>query len=182
MTNTDLKRLNDIFGQKLGRASNGQPLFKWSKTEDLFYLLDESMAASQDMFEPINDYKKITWDKRIGSGWVIASWQNPGTESQWKSMFGSALPYPPQGMYFPIPNSRIPCEPSVEITNDACSKILWQLGSTFEQIQARCKEEAEAHDAKKASDLADEIDSDWPAFDGQPMSKPYPKDKEISIQ
>jgi hypothetical protein len=184
MKDTDLKRLNDIFGQELGRTQNGQPLFKWAQTKDLFYLMEHTteVNAPSGLTEMRDGYRKITWDQRIGSGWVVASWQDPGTETQWKSICKGQIPYPPNGMYFPIPASRIPCDPSIEITMDAVAKIKHQLSQSYEEIYAACMAESNAEEDRKVSEIQDEIQSDWPAFDGAPMSKPYSKDKEIILQ
>jgi hypothetical protein len=185
MRNIELKRLNDFFGQELGRTSNGnQPLFKWVETKDLFYLVEHTTETKtpEHKYELIDGYQKVTWDKRIGPGWVVASWQDPGTEAQWKAISKNMLPYPPNGMYFPIEASHIPCEPTFEITQDAVAKIRKQMSQTYEEILAECQAHAEAEEAALVSELQDEIHSDWPVFDGQPMSRPYPKDKEIILQ
>lgn len=185
MTDSDLKRYNRIFGQELGRHPNGHdPLYRWARTRDLFYLIEEAVDTKTPagLYVTVNGYRKITWEQRLGPGWVVAAWRSPGSEAQWKAQYGNVLPYPPEGMYFPIPNSHIPCEPNDEITMEAIAKIRQPLEEGYEKILARCQADSEAADAKLRSDLSDEIDSDWPAFDGQPMSKPYPKNKEIVLQ
>lgn len=185
MTDSDLKRYNRMFAQELGRIPNGvDPKFKWARTKDLFYLIEDAVdvRTPAGLYVTCNGYRKITWEQRLGTGYVVAAWQSPGSEAQWKAQYGNVLPYPPNGMYYPIPNSFIDCEPTEEITMEAIVKIRQPLEEGFEKILRRVKDEADAVDQKISADLSDEIDSDWPAFDGQPMSKPYPKDKEIILQ
>jgi hypothetical protein len=185
MTDSDLKRYNRMFAQELGRHPNGfDPLFKWVRTKDLFYLIEApvDMRTPAGLFVTVSGYRKITWEERLGTGWVVASWQSPGSESAWKAKYGNVLPYPPNGMYYPIPNSFLQCDPTEDITMEAIMKIRQPLEEGFESILRRRKDEMDVEDAKLRADSDDEIDSDWPAFDGQPMSKPYPKDKDIILQ
>lgn len=185
MTDSDLKRCNRILARELGRHPNGwDPLFKWCKTKDLFYLIETpvDMTTPSGLFVTVDGYRKITWEQRLGPGWIIAAWRAPGTEAQWKAQYGNILPYPPQGMYFPIPNSHIECDPNEDITMEAVYKIRQPLEDGYDKILAKCREQAEADEQQQRTDIEDEIDSDWPAFDGAPMSKPYPKDKDIIIQ
>jgi hypothetical protein len=186
MTDSDLKRYNTTFARELGRHPNGRdPLYKWARTRDLFYLIESPVdtLTPAGLYVRTSGYSKVTWDQRIGPGWVVAAWRSPGSEAQWKATYGSALPYPPEGMYFPIPNSHIPCEPTEEITQEAIAKIREPLDKGYEQILRECKEAADAADAKQTADIQDEIDSDWPYKHGSmDISKPYPKDKEINLQ
>lgn len=185
MTDSDIRRYNRILAQELGRHPNGSdPLFKWVRTRDLFYLIEApvDMRTPVGIHMTVNGYRKITWEERLGTGWIIASWQSSGTEAQWKAQYGTVLPYPPQGMYFPIPNSHIPCDPNEDITMEVVAKIRQPLDEGFESILRRCRDEAEAQEQQNRTNIEDMIDSDWPAFDSQPMSKPYPKDKDITLQ
>lgn len=185
MTDSDLKRFNRIFAQELGRHPNGvDPLFKWIRTKDMFYLIEApvDMLTPAGLYATVNGYRKITWEERLGTGWVVASWKAPGTETEWKAKYGKVLPYPPQGLYYPIPNSFMMSDPTIDITMEAVAKIRQPLEEGYEKILARCKDEIEVEDAQRVSDLSDEIDSDWPVFDGQPMSKPYSSNVKEVIQ
>jgi hypothetical protein len=186
MTDSELKRINRIFAQELGRIPNGfDPKYKWVRTKDLYYLIETpvDMRTPAGIYVTVNGYRKITWEERIGTGWVVAAWQAPGSETAWKAKYGNVLPYPPNGMYYPIPNSYLQSDPTEDITMEAIMKIRSPIEEGYDNILRRCKEEAEAIDAEAKAALSDEIDSDWPVFDGQPMSKPYaPHVKDDIIQ
>ncbi len=173
MTDSDLKRLNRIFAEDLGRAPNGLPLYKWTRTRDLFYLIEDSVdiRTPAGLYATTEDYRKVTWEHRLGGEcpWVIATWQDPGSPRDWFAKYKRVIPYPPQGMYFPLVGSQIPCDPTPEITQEAIHKIKAQLSESFEQTLSRLVDQADAADAQMKSELDDQIDSDWPAFNCEPV-------------
>lgn len=168
MTEQEIERLNDVLAADLGRAYNDLPLYKWVRTRDLYYLIEHTVDSllAIDTYESYGKYSKVTWEQRLGPQfqWMVATWQEPGTESEWKRLYGNTFPYPPQGMYFPLDGSQIPCDPTIDITLEAIAKIKSQLDVPFEALLADMEEKADKEDQQRIEAKRDEIDSDWPAF------------------
>ena len=170
MTDSDLKRYNRVFTQDLGRAPNGLPLYKWVRTRDLFYLIEDrvDIRTPAGLYAKTENYRKVTWEQRLGGQfpWIIATWQDPGSPQSWFAKYKTAIPYPPQGMYFPLDGSQIPCEPTYEATLQAIAYIKEQLDSrrSVEETLAASLAKADAEDAALKAQSDDMIDSDWPAF------------------
>ena len=114
----------------------------------------------------VDNYKRCTWEQRLGPRfhWIIATWQDPGTPQDWYAKTKNQIPYPPQGWYFPISGSQIPCDPTTEITSEAIRKIRRILETSFEEILARSVDAQEQADQQIQAQSDDRIDSDWPAF------------------
>lgn len=179
MTDSDLKRYNKRFGADLGFHPNGRdPLYRWFRTSEMFYLIEDpvDMLTPGGLYVRVNGYRKITWEQRLGPGWIVGAWMPSGTEAEWKAKYKNVLPYPPQGMYFPIPGSHIPVEPTPDITVEAIAKLREAMARNYEDVLRETLDAADAEDEQLRADSADEIDSDWPVNDGGPVSKPYPKE------
>ena len=172
MTHSELRRLNQLFAQDLGRTQDGRPLYKWDRSSELFYLIKApvDMRTPGGLFVTIDGFRRITWEQRLGPGWMVASWRDPGTPAEWAALYQGALPYPPGGMYHAITQSLLPqgCEPNDDLTLGAIAKIREALGLGFEATLARTIQEAEAVEQKTIQDQRDMIDSDWPAFSCDP--------------
>jgi hypothetical protein len=168
MTDSDLKRYNRVFAEELGCAPNGLPLYKWVRPRELFYMIEYAVddLTPAGVYVLRDRYKRVTWAEHLGREWqwIIATWQDPGTHFSWYSKYRDVIPYPPNGMYFPISGSEIPCDPTQEITSEAIAKIKGQLRQSYEQHLANTFAEADAEDKRADAERNDQIDSDWPAF------------------
>jgi hypothetical protein len=186
MTDSDLKRYNRILAEDLGRAPNGQALYKWIRTRDLFYLVEDAVdiITPAGLYATTDNYHKVTWEQRLGAEypWIVATWQDPGTPGAWFAKYGKVLPYPPQGMYFPLEGSQIPCDPTEDISHEVVAKVKSQLSMSFDETLSRMLTEADKQDAKQRSDSDDHIDSDWPAFNCEVVVPGYTPEKDTAIK
>lgn len=168
MTDSDLKRYNRLLAEELGRAPHGWPLYKWVRPRELFYLIEHAVddLTPAGLHVIRNGYKAVSWEQHIGPGWpwMIATWQDPGTLQEWYAKYQDIIPYPPQGMYYPIDGSQIPCDPTIEITSEVIRKVRGQLSESFETHLARIVAEHELRDEEAKAQSDERIDSDWPAF------------------
>jgi hypothetical protein len=168
MTDSDLKRLNRVLAQELGRAPNGWPLFKWERPRDLWYLIEYGVddITPAGLYVTIDRYKKVPWSERLGPQfpWILANWMDPGTPQEWHMKYGDVIPYPPNGMYYPLYGSQIPCDPNDEITAEAICKITAQRSDSFETHLQRSIDADEFQQAAAQAAMEDRIESDWPAF------------------
>jgi hypothetical protein len=182
MTDSDFKRYQRAFADELGYAPNNLPLYRWFRTRDLSYLIDngvEDRTPSGLIVRVDGRYKKVTWEERLGREWpwIVGTWQDPGTPSEWYAKYRDLIPYPSMGMYFPIDGSQIPCDPTLEITMEAVAKIKQVLGTSYETALSQLIESADKADAKLKSASDDQIDSDWPAFNCEPVVPGYTPEK-----
>jgi len=117
-----VRHLNKRLGDSLGNNYHGQPLYKWIYSEEFFHWMqdikfEQNTADPNDikaspvlvatkqpsgliLMEPSYTRRKVCPD--MVDVWMIAHWNDCGSEASWRIKHGSSLLWPRQGVYYPV--------------------------------------------------------------------------------
>jgi len=155
LSDKQLRRLNEILAQELGRTPSGEGLYSWAWSESLQHrMLRIDRATSQPVFDyrcacgtnvlihqahcrmtvAVPCYVERKMAPELKEQWVAVVWSAPGTREEWMREFGNRLEYPPRGYRVPTNACLEPnVDPDVSVTWDLVHKIRAQRKKTFAQ-------------------------------------------------
>lgn len=155
MDTQTLTRLNRRLGDARGRNPRNEPVYRWVHSSELFYPDREGSAYVQR--------RQIEEDR-----WLVAMWQPPLPESQWKAQFPD-IGYPAQGIYYATDQILLEgIEPNDTITEDVAGRIKAIGCMTFADCLRDIERQREARDATQKRIISDFVDDACCAFDHVP--------------
>jgi hypothetical protein len=115
-----IRKLNDLLGERLGRNPHGEPLYKWVQAHELRhyrYTGDKWSKVSKqtDIVAPTPQFQDVPAYPHAGRRWAFTSWQ-PANEAEWNKAFGSRVPFRRRGLYVPVLIMREGKVPNQDIT------------------------------------------------------------------
>jgi hypothetical protein len=165
ITDLELHILNERLRRELPSTPGGAPQYKWMRTEDVTYLVQEGQSKR---------YKQASWADRLGRGWVLARWRPPSfTEAEWLRQFGSFFPYPANGTYGPVENVLLisGMEPNENLTNQVIHRVTEQIGKKEQQFTSEAEDAAAKELAAQKAEARDMVHDAFPAFGNIPGKK-----------
>lgn len=127
ITGKELRRLNRILADNLGRTPYGHPLYKWVQNQELKYprKKSEEWVLRNGIHVAAREYEWEPQMPHIGRlQWVLAKWIPPGTMETWVDSYGNGAGYPSQGLYYCTDIILRPeHDPSELATSDAIGKV-----------------------------------------------------------
>jgi hypothetical protein len=189
---SDVRRINQRFVEAFGRPDGVNARYKWVRTTDLAYFvkIDNRTAAGLYLMSP--KYERHTWAEVLGDTWVVARWKAPEMSSgDWLVKYGGDVPYPTNGRYLPIENTRLyeGMDPSstvealvdpttgkrelMPVTDYAIWRIREELEKDTEDFLKDSKAAIARCEQEHKHNFSEMVDSDWPAFDNAPGMKAH---------
>lgn len=172
-----IHKQNETLGRVLGRNPQGEPVFMWCWSEDLYWpayatgrnttkqvpvpILFTDAMEYVPMVVP--EYKRDLQSTKLHDQWVIAKWCKAEDLDQWRSVFPGA-DYPAQG-YRVFTNAALPPmqEPTVDDTERLIRCINEQSSMTFDERLADMTAEQDRIAKSKRENLVDQIKDSFTA-------------------
>jgi hypothetical protein len=152
MLHERIERMNRQLADAFGRNLHGEGRYKWAIANTVMF-----------PFKTSNDSLKFTEVPQVEKkAWSIAAWEDPPTPAAWRSMFGSEVPYPSNGMYFVsdvILGEGI--DPTEEMTQAVIGALKYKgakvrtMREAYDRIEAKMEAHERAVNSRQESFLAD---------------------------
>lgn len=151
-----LNELNRRLGDIRGRNPHNDPIYRWIHSRDLRYPLDLG-GGFYEMARQIEDDR-----------WVVAMWQPPMPEDQWKSQFPS-IGYPHKGMYYATDLMLKVGQEPTDFTTDTVAGYIKAHGcKKMRDFIEEVKDARERRERAQKSVISDRIDDACVAFNHVP--------------
>lgn len=201
-----IAKLNDLLLRELGSNVYGEPRFRWTFSEELFWpayktgnlirreisvpLLGSDQHEEVETDIPELEYKRDRMSHSLFKQWVICKWIAPDELTWWQSEFPGA-PWPDRGYYFATNAAMEPeVMPTLQDTERLIRCVKEQTSMTYAARLADMEADQARQDKAKESELDSMVRNEFTAFmnpapgkRGNGISMPYSKfdrDKEPS--
>ena len=133
---------------------------------------DEEKTES-GIWVAVSKYQMRNFVEFYGLAWTVAEWGQPCTRGQWIAQFGTEVPWPREGMYFPMEYvmraiDLIPDDAASEVAVRALKR---HKAKTVEQHVEEAEAVPNAMKASKRAEWQDFVHDARPAFDNNPGGK-----------
>jgi hypothetical protein len=174
-----IDKLNERLGQELGKRPNGDPIFKWVRTRDLFYLYEtgkyEEKKTEAGIYFMTPVWERHSHAEVFGNVWCLAIWKSPkqivedalqrsvgDPESEWNNIMHGSFPYPGNGEYGVIENILLPPGqvPTEQLTTYALYAAFDALTLKIPDHVRAAKEELDRQAKADAREWDDAVDHD----------------------
>ena len=157
MTHSELRKLNRIFGEQFGFNPQGNPNFRWMRTEEMYWFVDHGDGWLENKAGVLvceRRYDRRCWADRIGKCWILAKWVFT-PEAQWIAQHGDKFPWARSGEWNPVENWKLePGEdPSIDRTLEFCAALRYHRSHSLEDWLKKDEAELKALEVSKKSEL-----------------------------
>ena len=168
-----IKQLNGILAEKLGEVQ-GKPRYAWVWSPELTTIAEDGRKQSRTesgLYVMATQYavvRQIEGPDR----WVLASFQEPPSESVWTEKFGTSVPYPSNGYYIATSHA---CKAGITPTKELTDWIAAMYQRNAELSEQEHCDNFTAAAQKRQSDydkvVSDCVSDACPAFGAVPGQK-----------
>lgn len=181
-----IEALNERYMSEFGRTADGRLRFKWARTDEIFYEFGRDLDTQQDantgLWLASRAYKRRTAAEMTLSGlcWTLAYLEPPKTREAWLAIYGTDIPWQPNGFYRTIQyrEKHIECPPDEDDFIAAAFNIrneLKTLALGHEKAEKAYLERSSAALMKKdrqwKDEISDMVDDAATAFGNNPGGK-----------
>jgi len=191
--NREVRKLNEILAQELGRTPGGDPRFMWKYSEDWIRTMRVYSEVLGDL-KPEYDYKALESGiiaahpvyrpskvcQNLHNQWVMAIWIPSESFASWRQTFGDLLEWPKGGEYWPVthPGGEVCLGPNEVPTFDITMEFIYQSkkdrGLLESELEANYDKRNQQIERRMEDRLMGTIMNEMPSFDGIPGSRSYP--------
>lgn len=192
--NKEVRKLNEILAQELGRTPAGDPRFMWKYSENWIrtmrvysevlgdlkpeYEYKANEASGLIVAEPVYRPSKVC--QALHNQWVMTIWIPSEDFHSWRMAFGDLLEWPKGGEYWPVthPGGEVclgPNEvPTFDITMEFVHQSKKDRGLLESELEANYDKRNKSIEKGMEDRLMGTIMDVMPSFDGIPGSRSYP--------
>ncbi len=167
-----VEKLNRLLAERLGRTPTGAPKYKWVQAHQLKhyrYIGDDWVKVSKvtGLVAPTPKFMEVVAYPHLGQRWVFAVWQFIERQ-EWDHTFGSRVPWPSKGQYFPLLVMREGKKPDLDITEFFVGQVKADRAKTPADVESEMEAAMERDDRATWGRIYDMIDDATTAFGNDP--------------
>lgn len=167
-----VRNFNHRLGSTLGLNPHGEPLYKWVYSEDFFHWMMNVRIEANDVgevrvspvLEPVTQpsgllLMEATYTRRkmcpnMINCWLIAHWNDAGSEAAWRTNYGPKIMWPREGIYTPV---NAWTERDKKPTADLTDKVISLVKQIRDEKQLK-KLEIAAYETMRSKERQDQRD------------------------